>query len=70
MYFFKKLATMDFLEGAEFKSRNLDSQNFRVKFALVKHETERDILLISSDYYMMIDKRLKYQLFASSVRIG
>ena len=68
MYFFKKLATMDFLEGAEFKSRNLDSQNFGVKFALVKHE--RDILLISSDYYMMIDKRLKYQLFASSVRIG
>ena len=35
MYFFKKLATMDFLEGAEFKSRNLDSQNFGVKFALV-----------------------------------
>ena len=55
MYFFKKLATMDFLEGAEFKSRNLDSQNFGVKFALVKHE--RDILLISSDYCIMIDKR-------------
>ena len=55
MYFFKKLATMDFLEGAEFKSRNLDSQNFRVKFALVKHE--RVILLISTDYYIMINKR-------------
>ena len=50
MYFFKKLATMDFLEGAEFKSRNLDSQNFWVKFALVEHE--RDIQLISSDYYI------------------
>ena len=50
MYFFKKLATMDFLKGAEFKSRNLDSQNFGVKFALVEHE--RDIQLISSDYYI------------------
>ena len=39
------------------KSRNLDSQNFGVKFALVKHE--REILLISSDYYIMIDKRDK-----------